>query len=301
MLRAVFPWRIILYVVSTTMGAMLLAGCSSAPPPVIVPPPVDNPPPLVIAAPEYKSTAMTAPAADAASKDNSAKDQTAERAASGQSAGKAFDAPEQQMFYNTIVAANGKGGFLNQSSFIMSWYLIGPFKFKSVEGNIASQAIHREFIPCEKVPSRNCYRWTFSGGMAGKVIGEVDLGRVYGNPEPNTAAYALTLLYAPDEMSNLTLLTGSDDYIKVWINGKLVHAYNMTERSGNIDQDKIAAIKLVKGYNLLVVKTVNINDRWIFFFRFATADGSPIEFRQQTMSAQELESFCRKMEKELSL
>ncbi len=303
MFKAVLSERIFLGGMSIVAGMMLLSGCRSNPPVVPVPQPPASEPPVVIesVAPQVHQSAPTVPESEpAAEKKIAVAPENVSSDFDKKLNGKAFDVPTQQMFCNAIVGANGKGGFLTSNSFILSWYLIGPFKFRQLDNSLSSQAIHKEFISCERVPPRDTHRWIFSGGLAGKTLGEVDLSRVFGTPEPNSAAYALTLLYVPEDMSNLLLLTGSDDYIKVWINGRLVHTYNMTDRDGQLDQDKVSSVKLSKGYNLLVVKVVNINDRWNFFFRFATADGSPIEFRQQTVSGQELDQFCRRLEKEIA-
>lgn len=203
------------------------------------------------------------------------------------------------MFCNAITAINSKGGFLNEHSFIMSWYLIGPFQFRSTADRPAGRAIHHEFMSPEKIPPLHSYAWRFSGGIGEKNLGDIDLNRIFGTAASDTAAYAVTLLWAPEELHELQLLTGSDDYIKVWINGRLVHTYNMAARTGRIDQDKVPYVRLNQGYNLIVVKVVNIDRDWDFFFRLADGDGSPIEFHQQTITGEEWEDICREIERKL--
>ena len=66
---------------------------------------------------------------------------------------------------------------------------------------------------------------------------------------------------------------GSDDYIKVWINGKLVHTYKTERRSGEADQDTVTGISLAKGSNRIVVKCVNVVNAWNFYIRFTDKDG----------------------------
>jgi hypothetical protein len=52
--------------------------------------------------------------------------------------------------------------------------------------------------------------------------GRVNLDAFY-NAIDHAAAYAVCWLYAPQDIPNAKILVGSDDYIKVWVNGKLVH------------------------------------------------------------------------------
>ena len=51
---------------------------------------------------------------------------------------------------------------------------------------------------------------------------------------------------------DVVLTFGSDDGIKVWLNGAVVNAKNVT-RGFNVDEDQVPA-KLKKGWNTLLVK-----------------------------------------------
>jgi len=66
--------------------------------------------------------------------------------------------------------------------------------------------------------------------------------------------YATTQIQAKSSKS-VYFGVGSDDAIKIWLNGELVHE-NFAARAVGIDQD-LVAVKLVKGANNLVVKVVN--------------------------------------------
>lgn len=70
----------------------------------------------------------------------------------------------------------------------------------------------------------------------------------------NAAAYLRATLKV-DEASKVDLRLGSDDGIKVWLNGKLVHE-NKVMRALSADADKVA-IELKPGENQLLVKIVN--------------------------------------------
>jgi CubicO group peptidase (beta-lactamase class C family) len=66
--------------------------------------------------------------------------------------------------------------------------------------------------------------------------------------------YATTQIQA-ESAKSAYFGVGSDDAIKIWLNGELVHE-NFAARAVGIDQD-LVAVNLVKGANNLVVKVVN--------------------------------------------
>jgi CubicO group peptidase (beta-lactamase class C family) len=73
--------------------------------------------------------------------------------------------------------------------------------------------------------------------------------------------YATTKIHA-DTSKSAYFGVGSDDAIKIWLNGELVHE-NFAARAAGIDQD-LVAVKLHKGANNLVVKIVNGTLDWGF-------------------------------------
>ncbi len=74
------------------------------------------------------------------------------------------------------------------------------------------------------------------------------------------AAYLRTTLRADADGSAILLLVGSDDGIKIWLNGKVVLANN-TMRPFTKDQDQVE-VKLVKGENRLLLKVTQNNQGW---------------------------------------
>jgi putative membrane-bound dehydrogenase-like protein len=70
----------------------------------------------------------------------------------------------------------------------------------------------------------------------------------------NASAYALTYVWSPKEQKAQMLL-GSDDTVRVWLNGSLVHEY-ATPRSARPDEDKVD-VALKQGWNAVLAKVVN--------------------------------------------
>ncbi|MBM4016767.1 MAG: hypothetical protein FJ288_00315 [Planctomycetes bacterium] len=169
--------------------------------------------------------------------------------------------------------------------FVMNWMLLGPFTFKEEDfgGGHQQAAIDKEFMPGEgrldgtqKPPPGAAWRsMRFTGGDH---MGMIDLDAFYGGIE-HAAAYAVAWLDCPQDMPSARLLVGSDDYIRIWVNGKLVHTYNKERRPGEQDQDAIAGVMLRKGPNRIVVKCVDVVLGWNFYFRLTDGQGRPIFVR----------------------
>ena len=77
------------------------------------------------------------------------------------------------------------------------------------------------------------------------------------------SAYALITLESATEQSNVTMLAGSDDAIKIWLNGEVVHK-NQVNRGATDFQD-IFKVDLKSGNNLLLVKVSELTGGWSMF------------------------------------
>jgi hypothetical protein len=89
----------------------------------------------------------------------------------------------------------------------------------------------------------------------------------------NRAGYLRTRVFVLRKMK-ATLEVGSDDAVKVWIGGAVVHSKNEF-RGLKCGEDKVE-VKLAKGWNAVLVKVVNGEGDWTACVRFRTADGGPI-------------------------
>jgi hypothetical protein len=93
--------------------------------------------------------------------------------------------------------------------------------------------------------------------------GYVDLDSVFA-PNDHVVAYALAHVDAP-EARPATLRLGSDDGVKVWWNGELVHA-RQTIRGAAPDQDAVP-VRMQRGRNTLLIKVEENAGWWGFFCR----------------------------------
>ena len=87
-------------------------------------------------------------------------------------------------------------------------------------------------------------------------------------------AYARTAIWTPVEQ-NARLELGSDDGLKVWLNGQTILARNVT-RSLQFAADKVE-VTLAKGWNPLLLKVTQNNQGWGFCARLTKRDGSRLE------------------------
>ena len=83
----------------------------------------------------------------------------------------------------------------------------------------------------------------------------------------NHVAYGSLVLESPREQQT-TMLIGSNDAVKVWLNGELVH-YNFVDRASSDYQDR-APVTLKTGENILLVAVYNAGSRWSGFFGFTS-------------------------------
>ncbi|MBC7286557.1 MAG: discoidin domain-containing protein, partial [Armatimonadetes bacterium] len=90
---------------------------------------------------------------------------------------------------------------------------------------------------------------------------------------PNAAMYFAVYIMAPTPRRAL-LLVGSDDDVKVWVNGRLVHA-NSVARPVAADQDRAGPVELSGGWNLVLAKVVNRSGEWGFALRIVDESGRP--------------------------
>ncbi len=89
------------------------------------------------------------------------------------------------------------------------------------------------------------------------------------------AAYMVTYVVADRDMSGLTLLMGSNDQGKVYLNGRQVVKHT-EPRSLEIDGSRADKVSLQKGVNVIVFKVINDNNNWEGCLRFVTSDGKPV-------------------------
>ena len=93
-------------------------------------------------------------------------------------------------------------------------------------------------------------------------------------PNTQTVAYAAIHVKAPAPMDAL-LHVGSDDGVKVWANGTVIHRHD-GGRGLKIDEDRVS-FRLLKGWNLLLFKVTQWNQAWALSARISDDSQRPID------------------------
>jgi HEAT repeat protein len=146
--------------------------------------------------------------------------------------------------------------------YVQAWMLSGPYTQKGKNG---PELFHVAFAP-EQVGAKAKWRpVTVADGFA------VDLRALLGGE--NRCAYLRTTLISPRKQ-DVVLELGSDDGIKVWLGGKLVHANNASR--GLKPGEDSAKITLRPGRNVLMLKINNGSTDWGACARVTGLDGKPI-------------------------
>ena len=164
------------------------------------------------------------------------------------------------------VEAAHKLGFVNH------WMIAGPFPWSMAnafnvinvnEPNVDPKAMYR-------LDNKDMAWQAHETGDAG---GVVNLSAVC--PGDHVCAYAYTQISVPAE-ADAVVRTGSDDGIKVWVNGQAVIEQNV-DRPCDVDQDQ-GAVKLNAGVNTILVECTQNGGGWNFRLRLTTPDGAALPF-----------------------
>jgi hypothetical protein len=102
-----------------------------------------------------------------------------------------------------------------------------------------------------------------------------DLNAILGGPNEFVAGYMVAYVVCDKELSDLTLLIGSNDQGRLYLNGKEVFKFTDT-RALEKDSDKVEHVTLKKGVNTIVFKVINENNNWEGSVRFTDKNAKPV-------------------------
>ncbi len=152
--------------------------------------------------------------------------------------------------------------------YITAWQICGPYTQQGADG---AALFDVAFAPEE--PDASDVRWQIMpAGTNQDRPWLMELDRALGGD--NRAAYLRTNVWS-DREENVLLELGSDDGIKVWLNGRLVHANNAT-RAVTPGQDKVE-VTLKQGWNALMLKVTQGGGEWAVCARIRRLDGGKLD------------------------
>ncbi len=157
--------------------------------------------------------------------------------------------------------------------YIPEWNLIGPFPNPRNE-KLVRQGLDIVYPPEKELDLTKTYSGVDGQKVSWKAVSTPPSGRVdlyMFDPYELVVAYALTYVYSPKDQT-LPLLLGSDDGVKVFLNGKEIHRV-LTIRVAEPDQDNVP-LQLKKGWNSLLLKIENNFGGYNFYARILDLDES---------------------------
>jgi hypothetical protein len=150
---------------------------------------------------------------------------------------------------------------------ITAWRIAGPY---TREGKRYDELFDVAFEP-EK-PNANGVQWRLlPAGTDPKRPWILDLLKAIGGEQ--RVAYALTWVHSEAEQP-ARLELGTDDGVKAWLNGRLVHANNVARAAKPYTDKTDFALK--PGWNPLLLKITQNDSPWEFCARICAPDGTPL-------------------------
>jgi len=153
--------------------------------------------------------------------------------------------------------------------YILDWRITGPY---SVKGKDAKYVFDTALAP-EKDSKSVRWKKFKTKSKSERSLWAIEIDSILG-PEANAATYAMTKIWAPQNLK-INLEMGSDDHIKAWLNDKKIHE-SFSNRSLEPRQS-IIPVSLSKGWNLIMLKIVNTSGPWGLCCRIRGRDGNPVD------------------------
>jgi len=147
--------------------------------------------------------------------------------------------------------------------FCVTWQFSGPYRKDKLDG---PRLFDEVFLP-EQPEAKAEWRPLPVGdpGQPGRFM--------ISTKESACCGYAKASVWV-EKQTDARLGLGSDDGIKAWLNGQLVHANNAT-RGLQVDQD-LVPVQLKAGWNTLLLKITQGGGDWAFSCSVTMPDGRPI-------------------------
>lgn len=167
---------------------------------------------------------------------------------------------------------------IDAEGFVRTWLVYGPISFDGSGGD----EVDKSQLPDEGKLQPKVGDKAKAGGKefawqkvtAGEYF--VDFNQVFkAEGQNNVAAYAVAYVEAPEETAGVTLLVGTNDQGKAYLNGKEATKFAET-RTLEKDADKAPNLTLKKGTNVVVLKVINEANNWQGCLRLVDKDGKPI-------------------------
>ena len=150
---------------------------------------------------------------------------------------------------------------LSEGKYITDWWLIGPFDNTNRKGIEKVYPPEEEFITGKSYPGRNNKKvsWLQYDGKSDEYI---SLAKLF-KPSDEGVAYARRVFNLKNE-AILKIGLGTNDGVKMWVNGKLVHK-NIIGRPALPNED-VVSVSFNEGENVVLLIIDQLGGSWGFYF-----------------------------------
>jgi hypothetical protein len=185
----------------------------------------------------------------------------------------------------------GEVNLLEHFGFLDRWQTIGPFDNTNQSGFDVAYGPEADYIegrlPIDQEQLSQASYQGKASNVSWRVLttkeqdGSVDLAAAY-DKEKGAVVYAIATFSSPIDF-DAQVRVGSQNALKVWVNGHLALAREVYHAGGQIDQYR-ADVRLRAGENSVLVKicqneqTESWAQSWFFQLRFSDSTGAAIRF-----------------------
>jgi hypothetical protein len=156
-----------------------------------------------------------------------------------------------------------------ERKFIASWNIIGPFDAPDMDSLTVAFPPERELVMDARYFGKGGAEvaWREADALPSGFLNLNELVK----PNEQVVVYALAYIHSPKPAAT-ALLLGSDDGVRAWVNGTLVHT-NPAYRGAYPDQDRVP-VALKTGWNSVLIKVLQGAGGFGLYARFADPDGT---------------------------
>ncbi len=165
-------------------------------------------------------------------------------------------------------------GAASRLGFILKWHVVGPFPWSAADRFETNHLGAADVDLSATYAAGNGERRTWAAANASDGDGILNLIGVVGN-HSNAVAYAYAEITVP-EACEAVLRLGSDDGVKAWVNGEVVHEHHV-DRGLAQDQDRAKA-SLAAGTNGILIEVTQGAGGWMICARLTDREGRPLKF-----------------------
>jgi len=145
--------------------------------------------------------------------------------------------------------------------YVKDWWIIGPFDNEERKGFATVYEPEKEFDTTKTYSGKNGAKVNWKK-YPGEAIGFVNFAKSFA-VKKNVVSYAFRNMHLT-EAKTMRFGVGSNDGVRVWINGKLELDRPVLRKA--VPNDDVISVPMKKGNNTILVKVDQLGNKWGFYF-----------------------------------